>query len=350
MAPVTGSDSAVVLAGSDEALFVGNQRILFDLDGVLILGEEPIASAPEVVEGIRAAGVEIRFVTNNASRPPVEVAQLLARAGFVAQTAEVVTSAMAAASLLATRHPTGAPVLVVGGEGVRAALSDSGLRPVDSADDHPVAVMQGFSADVGWRMLAEAAIAIRRSADWVATNLDRTLPSPRGPLPGNGSLVALLETATGRRPESVGKPAPALYDAALGEVSRDVAIAVGDRLDTDIAGARAAGLRSVLVLTGVSSARDLVAAPAGSRPDFIGRDLDSLRQRHAEASFGGDRARCGAVTAEVDAGEARLVGDVESGPDGLDGLRALCALAWSIPRGQLTGESYDRALQSLDLN
>jgi HAD superfamily hydrolase (TIGR01450 family) len=354
MVRVTTGDSGAVLQGSDHPLFVGKQRILLDLDGVVILDEHPIDPAPVVVADLRAGGIELRFVTNNASRPAAEVAQVLQRAGVTAAADEVVTSAMAAAALLARRHPRGAPILVVGGSGVHAALSDCGLTPVTAADQSPVAVMQGFSPEVDWPMLAEAAVAIRAGAEWVATNTDRTLPSPRGPLPGNGSLVAALATATGCSPESVGKPAPALYDAALsataGPIDRSRVLAVGDRLDTDIAGARNAALASLLVLTGVSSIHDLVSAPAGSRPDFIGRDLRALQLPHPAATTRSGDARCGEVRAVIDGEEVRLEGPDSAGADGLDGLRAICALAWSEAGARVASSTYEKVLSRYDLN
>jgi HAD superfamily hydrolase (TIGR01450 family) len=354
MVRVTTGDPGAALQGSDAPLFVGKQRILLDLDGVLILDEHPIDYAAEVVDGLRNADVELRFVTNNASRPAAEVAQVLERAGVTAAADEVVTSAMAAAALLARRHPSGAPVLVVGGAGVHAALSDSGLTPVTSADQQPVAVMQGFAPEVDWPMLAEASVAIRAGAEWIATNTDPTLPSPRGPLPGNGSLVAALVSATGRTPESVGKPEPALYDAALrsgsGSLDRSTVLAVGDRLDTDIAGAIRADLTSLLVLTGVSSVSDLIAAPAGSRPDYIGRDMRALHAVHSAAVAGSGEARCGSVRAVIVGAEVRLDGLNSAGADGLDGLRAVCALAWSNVGNQLDTSAYEKVTIAFDLD
>jgi ribonucleotide monophosphatase NagD (HAD superfamily) len=217
---------------------------------------------------------------------------------------------------------------------------------VDRAEEQPAAILQGFAPQVGWSALAEAAVALRAGAVWMATNIDRTLPSPRGPLPGNGSLVAALVAATGLEPESVGKPAPALYDAALRDGSRARTLAVGDRLDTDIAGARAAGVESLLVLTGVSSPADLIAAPREQRPNFVGRDLRDLLTPHLPAIFDGQRGGCDAAVADLHGG-----GVVVHGGSGLDQLRAICALAWSgdpVPRGGR--EAYQSALEGLDLD
>lgn len=288
--------------------------LLVDLDGVVYLGPDPVPGAADALNRARNAGVRIVFVTNNAARPPHEVADQLSELGVNAKPDDVMTSATAAAVQLASRHPAGSPVLVVGGAGVREALSTVGLHPVDAAEDQPVAVLQGFAPEVGWSMLAEAAVAIRGGAAWLATNADATLPSPRGPLPGNGSLVAALATATGRRPEVIGKPQPALFTAALAISGGSRPLVIGDRLDTDIAGAVAASLPSLLVLTGVSSPMDLLAAPADQRPTYIGRDLGVL---------------------------------VDAGSDGLDGLRNLCADAWA---GGIKPGAYETAIQQLDLD
>lgn len=292
--------------------------LLVDLDGVVYLGDEPIPGAADALNGARNAGIGLVFVTNNAARPPSAVAQQLTEMGIAITAAEVMTSAVAAARRLADELAPGAAVLAIGGVGVADALAAAGLTPVRAATDQPVAIVQGFGSEVGWAALAEAAVAIRAGARWIATNSDATLPSPRGPLPGNGSLVAALETATGCRPEVIGKPQPALFAAALAAGHGERPLVIGDRLDTDIAGAVAAGLPSLLVLTGVSTALDLLGAPAEHRPTYLGRDLSALTSRHDEQS-----------------------------PDGLDRLRRLCRSAWT---GELDPASYSSALASLDVD
>jgi len=299
------------------------------------------------------------FVTNNASRPPGAVADQLTGLGVPALPAEVMTSAVAAADILAGEMDAGAAVLVVGGSGVTDALTAAGLRPVRSAEDHPAAVLQGFGPEVGWRDLAEASIALRAGARWVATNDDKTLPSPRGPLPGNGSLVAALRTATGLDPQVIGKPAPALFGAALRAGDGKRPLVVGDRLDTDIAGARAAGLPSLFVLSGVSTARDLIGADPAARPNHVGRDLRALGLDHPGVRIEDGAAICGRARAHrtdgrpavEDAEDADAVAPAAAAPDGLDGLRALCGLAWSEagddPRPDDRISEYDEALHEL---
>jgi glycerol-1-phosphatase len=251
--------------------------IIFDLDGVIYLIDKPIPGAVETVERLRAEHTPIAYVTNNASRRAADVAALLSGMDVPAETDEVLTSAGAAAAMLAARLPAGAPVLVVGADALRAEVRDAGLRPVDAFEDKPAAVVQGYGPDVGWRILAEAALSVRAGALWMATNTDRTLPSPRGPLPGNGSLIAVLRTALDREPDVVvGKPEPALFTAAAEHARAERPLVVGGRLDTDIEGAVGAGMDSLLVLSGISDRAELLTAPAQRRPTFVAADLTAL--------------------------------------------------------------------------
>ena len=315
--------------------------LLVDLDGVVHLGDQPIAGAADALEAARASGLTVAFVTNNAARTPADVARSLVGYGISAAAADVVTSSVVAAQVLARRLPAAARVLVVGGDGLRRPIAEAGLTPIDRAED-ATAVVQGWSPEVGWPQLAEAAVALRAGCLWVATNLDRTLPSPRGPLPGNGSMVAALAAASGREPVSVGKPEPEMFTGAAAAIEAERPLVVGDRLDTDIAGARAAGFPSLAVLTGVSSPRDLLAAGPPERPDYLGRDLGALHARHDAPSLDRDGARCGGA---IVTGAGEVSGD--AGADGLDGLRAACSLAWA---GRLDPELYDRVNDALNLD
>ncbi|MBV9485899.1 MAG: HAD-IIA family hydrolase [Frankiaceae bacterium] len=313
---INRQDASSSLKASGRPLIACHDLLLLDLDGVVYQGKQPIGGAADALAAARQASCGVVFVTNNAARPPQQVADQLSAMGVPAGPDEVMTSAVAAARVLSTRYPAGSPILVVGGEGVRDALESVDLRPVSEFDEAPRAILQGFSPEVGWAALAEACVALRAGVPWIATNIDSTLPSERGPLPGNGSLVSVLTTATGLRPEVIGKPEPALFTAAL-ELGRGSApLVVGDRLDTDIAGANAAGLPSLLVLTGVSTPRDLLAAGPEARPTYLGRDLGAIEVAHPPA-------------------------------DGLERLRQLCAAAWS---GTLTPDQYEVAIESLDLN
>lgn len=275
-----GGDAATTAPGPGTppaALIDAYDVVVLDLDGVVYVGDEAVPGAVEAIERLRRAGRRVVYATNNASRSAEEVAAALTKLGVDADAGDVVTSAMAAAEALRGRLAPGSAVLVVGSDALAREVRRVGLRPVTVADERPVAVVQGYAPDVGWRQLAEAAVAIRAGAQWVATNTDLTLPTPRGPLPGNGSLVAALRAALGREPDLVvGKPQPTLFETALRSTPRHRALVVGDRLDTDIAGARRAGLDSLLVLTGVTAEADLADAPPQSRPTYLGADLGAL--------------------------------------------------------------------------
>jgi HAD superfamily hydrolase (TIGR01450 family) len=251
--------------------------VILDLDGVVVLGDRPVPGAPQALKRLRVMGKTLRFATNNASRRPAEVAALLNAIGVEASPEEVLTSAGAAADVLAERLEPGTPVLVIGAPALAEEVVAAGLAVVSGADDGPAAVVQGYGPDVGWRQLAEACVAVRAGALWVATNTDRTLPTPRGALPGNGSLVAALATALDRGPDLVvGKPEPALFQAAARQVGARRCLVVGDRIDTDIEGAQRAGMDSLLVLTGVADERALAAVPEDRKPTFVAPDLFGL--------------------------------------------------------------------------
>lgn len=305
---------------------------LFDLDGVVYLGPVAVPGAAEGIAELRRRGCTVGFVTNNAARSPRVVAEHLVELGIQAAAADVVTSAQAAAHLLQGRFGRGARILVVGGEGVLDALAESGLEPVRSADDDPVAVIQGFGLALAWQELNEAAIAINRGAAWVATNDDPTRPTDRGLVPGNGAALAAVQMAVSARPEVAGKPYRPLLDDTVARLGATKPIFVGDRLDTDIAGARNAGLVSLLVLSGSHGPADLLRAPSGSRPDHLGQDLNALLQpvRPAQPDRGGWRVD--GLTARVDLGRLRLEG---ASSDPLAALWATAHVCWeAADRGE----------------
>ncbi len=272
--------------------------------------------------------MRLAFVTNNAARPPRVVAEHLSSLGVDANPNEVVTSAQAAARLLAEMLPAGSRVLVVGGEGLIDALSEHGLVPVTEMADQPAAVVQGFHPDVGWRLLAEGAYAIASGLPWVASNVDRTSPTPRGRAPGNGAFVEALKLTTGRAPVVAGKPEPPMHREAVLRTGAARPLVVGDRMDTDIEGARRAGADSLLVLTGVTDPEDVVSAAAIHRPTYVGEDLRALLASPAELAVQPGETRCGGWSARVEDGRIGIeqVGDEASR---LDALRALCGAAWA---------------------
>jgi HAD superfamily hydrolase (TIGR01450 family) len=293
---------------------------------VVYIGPAAVPGAAQALDRVRAAGVRTAFVTNNASRPPQTVAEHLRELGVQAEDDDVVNSAQAAAALLARRLPPGAAVLVVGGEGLYRALEAVGLKPVASVDDQPSAVVQGFSPDVGWRLLAEGTRAIRSGLPWIATNVDLTVPTPYGPAPGNGTLVAAVATASGVQPEVAGKPQPTLFLEAAQRYGGKRPLVVGDRLDTDLEGARAAGMDGLIVLTGVHRVRDLLAAPVRMRPSMIARDLNGLLDPHPAPEQKAAGWTVSGATVRVDDAGLHVV---EAGPEPLDLLRAGCAAAWN---------------------
>ncbi|MGH3758659.1 HAD-IIA family hydrolase [Actinophytocola sp.] len=282
--------------------------LLFDLDGTVYRGDAAIDGAAEAVDATHRRGVGVRFVTNNASRGPDEVAGHLSGIGIPATPDEVSTSAQAAAKLLAGK--TSGTVLVVGSPALEREVALAGLTPTRTADD-VAAVVQGLSKELTWGDLAEATVALNAGALWVACNIDPTLPTERGMLPGNGSFVAALRTATGREPIVAGKPATPLMDEAVRAANADHALAIGDRLDTDIAGAAAVGLDSLLVLSGVTTPAELLASDL--KPTYLAADVHAVTEEPGRLAIGEKPGW------KIDDGVVGGDGDP------LDLLRALCA-------------------------
>ena len=323
------------LLGCTEALATAYDVALLDLDGVVYVGADEVSGASEALGKARQQGMRMAFVTNNAARPPSVVAAHLRQLGIPAEPSEVITSAQAAAHYLAERLPAASRVLVVGTTGLSEALTERGLVPVSSAEDAPVAVVQGYSPDLDWAMLAEGAVAIRHGLPWIATNLDATVPSPRGPLPGNGSLVAALRHATGRAPVSTGKPDPTMHRETVERSGAQRPLVVGDRLDTDIEGANAVGCHSLLVLSGVTSAGDLLRAAPPSRPTYVADDLSGLLEPHPRPVDDADAITCGAWRVTWPEGGLLLTSrSAAAAPDDMDALRALCAAGWRAGQNQ----------------
>lgn len=320
---------SVSLRGAPQGLTDMYDVGLLDLDGVIYLDGEPIPSASAAVAESRAQGMRFAFVTNNASRTPARIAAQLDALGVEASPGDVVTSAQAAARLVADRVPAGSRVLVVGAVGLRQAVRNQGLRPVTSAYEEPLAVVQGYDPEMRYDLLAEAVLAIRRGALFVASNADATMPSPRGPLPGNGSMIRVLATATGQEPLIAGKPELPLHREAVFRTGATRPLVVGDRLDTDIEGAVRAGTPSLLVLTGVTNPTEVVSAPPTLRPTHLARNLGGLLEPHPEPDRDGDSWRCGGWRAKNASGLLSLTGGNPGvAKDPVDGLRALCAAAW----------------------
>ncbi|MEU0394079.1 HAD hydrolase-like protein [Streptomyces sp. NPDC006208] len=313
-------------SGSTQALSEAYDTALLDLDGVVYAGGEAIAHAVESLGTARAGGMHLAYVTNNALRTPDAVADHLTELGIPTAADDVITSAQAVARLISEQVPAGSRVLVIGGEGLRVALRERGLEPVDSADDGPVAVVQGYGGpELAWGRFAEACFAIARGVPWFASNTDLTIPSARGIAPGNGAAVEVVRIATGAVPQVAGKPLPPMHRETILRTGAERPLVVGDRLDTDIEGAFNGGVDSLLVLTGVTDAAQLLAAVPQHRPTYVDADLRGMLTGQPAVAESEDGFRCGGWTATARGEVLALEGDGES----LDGLRALCAAAWS---------------------
>ena len=271
--------------GGRQTPIEGIDLLLADLDGVIYQGPDAL---PHAVGALKKAARSrtLGYVTNNASRTPSQVAQQLESYGLPASADDVVTSPQSAARVLTSLLTPGALVLVVGGEGLLHEVRNAGFAITDRADDGPDAVVQGFSPEVGWAQLAQASFALQRRPEipWIATNTDWTIPVQGGVAPGNGALVSAVHLAVGRLATFAGKPEPEIFQVALERWAVEPAktLMLGDRLDTDVLGANRAGIRSALVLTGIDSAKTLLASDVSMRPDFVLEDLRQLHEPYPE--------------------------------------------------------------------
>jgi HAD superfamily hydrolase (TIGR01450 family) len=312
----------------------GVDAVLADLDGVVYAGA---GALPYAIESLNAAGASRRlgYITNNASRRDATVADHLRELGLSStQPDDVVTSPQAAVRLLRERVAPGATILVVGGDGLVFELEKAGYVVTRSADDAPAAVVQGFAPHVGWEHLAEASFALAAPEDaggipWIATNTDWTIPQARGIAPGNGTLVSAVHTAVGRLAVVAGKPERAIFDEALARFGAQRPLFIGDRLDTDIAGAQAAGLDSVLVLTGIDRPKHVLAAPPTSRPTYILGDLRELHEEYPDTEVRGDVTSVRDAAVRIDGPDIHIVAE---GSRPIDLVRAGAAAIWATGR------------------
>lgn len=322
------------------SLLTDYDALLLDLDGTVWEGGRAI---PGAVETLTTAGLPGIYITNNASRTPEDVAHRLRGIGLPAEASDILTSAQAAIELAAAEIPAGAPVLVLGTDAFRELATEAGFRVVDSADGRPAAVLQGHNPTTGWAQLSEAALAIRDGARFIASNLDSSLPSERGLLVGNGSMVAAVVSATGVTPVAAGKPEPAMFHSATAHLGAHRPLAVGDRLDTDIEGGNAAGLDTFQVLTGVSGPMALLRAAPVERPTFIADSLTDLHRNADELRPGPQ----GGFAARVDGAELVVSGG-ETAAGATLALRTALAAAWnhsdSIATIRAEGEIAEAAL------
>lgn len=309
-----------------KALAENYDALLADLDGVVYEGGKAIAHAVESISRLKNDGMRVGYVTNNSSRKPQTIADQISAYGIEVLADDVVSSGQTGVELLATLVEPGAKVLVVGGEGLRSYAEQAGFKLVSDAAGKPDAVIQGFSPDLGWKHLAEAAYSIQNGAKWVATNSDWTIPQEGGIAPGNGTLISAVHTAVGQLPLVAGKPEVAIFETAKRRFGSSRPLFVGDRIDTDILGANRAGIDSVLVLTGISKPKELLACSADSQPTYLIADLRELLVPYTQpkkTKFGfslrGAEVELLGTKVRVTAGD----------PRGLDALRCACAVIWS---------------------
>jgi glycerol 3-phosphatase-2 len=305
---------------------------LLDLDGVVYVGPEAVDGAPEQLRQAVDHGMHLAYVTNSAARPPAQVAAHLRDIGVPAEKHDVVTSAQAAARLVARDHPAGSTVYVIGGPGLEEALRERDLVPVQDVEPRPTAVVSGFHRDLRWGTVVDGAILVAQGVPWYASNTDMSVPTPHGNGPGNGVLVDAVARFAGIDPRVAGKPQPPLFEETLRRVGGDRPLVVGDRLDTDIEGAVNTCLDSLLVMTGVTDLEHLVRARPGSRPTYLAGDLTGLAVPHPVPD---EHGRLGGWTADVVDGALRVQGE---GADD-DWWRVAAAVAWR--HLDLNGEPVD---------
>jgi glycerol-1-phosphatase len=313
----------------DESLVSAYDLVMFDLDGVVYVDGHAVDHAAEGLAFARRSGAHVAFITNNAARTPEEVATHLQELGVEAVAGDVVTSSQAAARLLCQAHGAAAPVAVLGADGLVSALREAGLEPVEVGDPRAVAVVSGYAPEIRWRVIMRAATLIRNGLPWVATNTDLTLPTDDGLAPGHGLLVRLISDFAEVTPQVAGKPQRPLLDETMLRVTGERPLMVGDRLDTDVAGARAAGVDSLLVLTGVSGLSDVVSAEPDERPTWIGQDLTALGRPGCSAQEVDGGWRAGPWTARVDDGRLSVTGAGSTTEHADQWWTAVAAAAWA---------------------
>ena len=268
--------------------------LLVDLDGVVYRGREPVPGVAEVLQRRAAVGDDVTYVTNNSRSHRDEYRALLASLGLpLLGDHNIVSAARATAVLLSQDEPRTQLAMVLGGPGLARELRDVGIAvvaPTERGLDAPVdTLVVGVDFSFTYRRLSVAAEAVRRGARFVATNRDPVYPVPERLNAGAGSMVAAVAVAAGREPDLVvGKPEPRLFQTAAGVAGVPVAraVVIGDNLLTDIRAARAVGARSILMLTGVTTADELAAVPDELRPTAVAADAAQLEECLRELAGG----------------------------------------------------------------
>lgn len=247
--------------------------LILDMDGVLWRDKQPLGNLPDIFAQIDKLGWRVVLATNNSTASTKEYLQKITSLGVSLQPHQVVTSSLATAHYLNRKYPGGGQVYIIGETGLVQALEGRGYT---HGEKDPLAVVVGLDRQLTYDKLCRATLLIRSGLPFIATNSDITFPTPQGLAPGAGAILSALETASDTKPHVVGKPAPELYQVALERMEAEVetTLVVGDRLETDIAGAQVLGCLTALVLSGATSMQEAKAwRPA---PDWIADDLTSL--------------------------------------------------------------------------
>ena len=251
--------------------------LILDMDGVLWKDSKPIGDLPYIFKGISDLGLKVVFATNNATKSIEEYQQKLDSFGVQVEPEQIITSAIAAAKYLQQHYPSGIWVYVVGSASLKDMIHQHGFQVCDDAGRNSAqVVLVAMDTSLTYEKIRNAATQIRQGADFIATNMDATFPTPQGLLPGAGACVAAIATAAEKQPLLIGKPQTLMYELAfqtLGFAPHEV-MAIGDRLETDIAGAQKAGCLAGLVLSGVTD--ETKAHRWQPQPDLIARDLTEL--------------------------------------------------------------------------
>ena len=264
---------------SSPAKLLGNLHgLILDMDGVLWEGDRPLPGMPEFLSFLRAEEIRIILATNNASLTPESYVQKLAWMGAEVRREEIITSATATAEYLKSVARPGEKIFIIGEEGLTRAIEEAGLTIAEPGDLHAAYVVCGMDRGLTWQKLANATIYLRGGARFIGTNPDLTFPTERGIAHGNGAVLAALTAASGVKPTIIGKPFPSLFQMALRKIGIPKArvASLGDRLETDILGARKVGIHSILVLTGISSRKEL--RHSRIKPTLVVKDLPSLQR------------------------------------------------------------------------
>lgn len=322
-----------MLKSTDKPLSEAYRLALLDLDGVVYRGKNPVEYAADSIRAAESAGMTVEYTTNNSSRLQSVVAEQLRGFDLDVEPWQIITSSVVAARMVARAVPAGAKVLVVGAEHLRQEVAKQGLVVVESTQDEPAAVIQGWYPEMTWNQMAQAAYAVEHGAVYFVTNRDLTIPRELGIAPGCGSMIMAVINATGVEPvSSAGKPESAMYDEArllaahdgATPVAKELCLAIGDRLDTDIEAGTRGGYDSLAVLTGVTNPNELMTAPQHLRPSFIAKDLRGLNEAQQATIRNGETWACAEDFARIEGSQVQ-VSDVHS----MNALRAACSMLWN---------------------